>query len=313
MNDYRLTKADILAAKEVDIVEYLTKNGFVFKPQGGIYWCSSPFASDTEPSFAVYPTKNRFKDFSAGSYGDVIELARGLHNLSFRDAVKHILEDSYIKWDKKKYKDIDYDKKEFKKETYINRNKNEKELIHKYAQSRGITEGYETGVFFKKVDEEWLRIPCLMFLHQDEDMNITGAKFRNIDRDDPERFSARGRLGFYILENKVADSFESQKLYLVESETSANSLYMYFKQIRHNATVISYGGVAAVPEKIPFDLPLRIIIDFDGNEELYKERLKHYSHLGGTSIKMQLPKGEDLNSLWAKNKINVVNNLLFNE
>ena len=306
-----LTKEHITKAKEVDIVEYLSKNGFKLKKNGNILWCSSPFTSDSIPSFAVYPAKNRFKDYSSGKYGDVIELARTLHNMTFRGAVIHILEDSYIKWEKKNYEGREYKMKEFKQETYINKNEEEILLTHKYAKSRGITGGYEAGVYFKKVENEWKRFPSLMFLHRDIEMNVTGAKFRNIDKEDPDRFSARGKLGFYILENRVKGSFEPLALYLVESETSANSLWMYFKEINHNAIVISYGGVAAVPDILPFDLPLKIIIDFDGEEGLYNKRLKLYSHLKGTPIKMRLDKGEDLNSLWSKRKMNIVNKLLF--
>lgn len=311
IHEYRVTVAEIREAQEVDIVDYLRKSGFSFKESGKIFWCSSPFSSDSEPSFAVYPAKNRFKDYSSGAYGDAIELARRLHNMTFHQAVIELLNINPMVWEKKKYEAMEYKQKEFKQETYTNKNINEIKLIDKYAHSRGITEGYEVGVYFKKVDEEWKRVPSLMFLHQDKNMNITGAKFRNIDKNDKERFSARGRLGFYILDNVVEGGFNDPLLYLVESETSANSLYMYFKQIKHNAVVISYGGVAAVPDTIPFDLPLKIIIDFDGKEELYNERIKMYEHLKGTPIKMILPKGDDLNSLWAKNKINIVDKLLF--
>lgn len=309
---YYIDKADIQAAKEVDILDYLGKSGFSFKQKGNIFWCSSPFSSDSDPSFAVYPAKNRFKDYSSGAYGDTIELARELHNLTFPQAVREVLNQTQVKWEKKKYKVFTYKQKQFKLENYITKDKSEVERITKYAVSRGIKEKYELGVYFKEVEGEWVRVPSLLFPHQNENGEIIGAKFRNINVTDKERFSARGKLGFYILDNNVKNTFNPKTLYLVESETSANSLYMYFKEIKHNAMVISYGGVGAVPKSLPFDLPLKIIIDFDGKELLYLERLERYKHLGGTPIKMILPKGEDLNSLWAKGKINIVANLIFN-
>ena len=85
------------------------------------------------------------------------------------------------------------------------------------------------------------------------------------------------------------------------------------KSIHYSCRVVSYGGVAAVPKELPFDMPTKIIIDFDGNEKLYEERLELYGHLRGVPIKMMLPKGEDLNSLWVKNKIQIVNKLILDD
>jgi len=170
------------------------------------------------------------------------------------------------------------------------------------------------GVFFTYDDAtgNWKRNPAMMFIHKDESMRITGAKFRKITNDG-SRFSARGKLGFYILETECSESFYKKTVFLVESETSANSLWEFLKRKNRPAIVISTGGVSLVPDELPKaykDLPKKLIIDYDGNETLYNDRLKLYSHLGAKPIKLILPKGEDINSLFNLNKIDLIEYLL---
>jgi len=236
-----------------------------------------------------------------------------LHGVSFRGAVLEIIGKSNLAWEPRRYEKIKKKVKKFNINNYINHNEEEIALTKEYAESRGITEGYYAGFYSLEEDDGWVKVPAMMFPHRDSTMHITGAKFRNLNNNGKTRFMSRGTAGFYILKNLVEDSFAEPILYLVESETSANSLHMYFKSIDHNAIVISYGGVNQFPEKVPFEMPLKVIIDFDGDEQKYNKRIKLYEHLGGTPVKLVLPKGEDLNSLWVKNKIHVINKLIFNE
>jgi hypothetical protein len=55
---------------------------------------------------------------------------------------------------------------------------------------------------------------------------------------------------------------------------------------------------------------IKLIVDFDGNEKLYQERLRLYKDLGAEPIKLILPKGEDINSLFVKKQMYLIEHLL---
>jgi DNA primase len=301
-------------AKGVSILSYLSDKGIRYKNQGTYYRCSSPFSEDNNWSFTIYPKTNSFFDYSNGDGGDIIYLAMKLEGMNFPDAVHFLSNGEYDKYDPKKA--ISINDLDFTYKRYFNYNADESRQIYKYAKSRGLRSGFDYGIFFTKDDatNNWVRHPCLMFPHLDNTGKVIGCKMRAIEGTGNDRFRAKGRLGFYILENILSDSFEDTTVYLVESETSANSLWEYFREIEHNSVVISCGAVSSVPNAIPsfyHKYKLKIIIDYDGDEELYNQRLELYKHLGGEPIKLILPKGEDINSLWAKGKINQIYNLIF--
>src|SRR5690606_20083475 len=116
-----------------------------------------------------------------------------------------------------------------------------------------------------------------------------------------KRFVMRGSSGFYTL--RSGDGSDS--LWVVESETSANSLWEYCSERYKNATIISHGSVENIPKDIPYkEIPKKyLILDYDGNQSLYKSRLEKYNHLGLRPLKLELPKGEDINSLYCRNEI----------
>lgn len=304
-------------AKDKDIVEYLNFSGISTEQHGAKHFASSPFSRDSNWSFCIYPS-NTYFDWSTGYHGDIIDLVKRMESVSFVEAVDKLIEND-ISIYKPNYKAQRATKRDvpFDYSKYINNSKNEIKLIDDYANGRAITDGYYHGVFFTRNDGKWVRHPALMFLHCDVDLQPSGVKFRKViessdeDGDNGPRFSARGHQGLYILENIIEDSFESPVVYLVESETSANSLWEYTKRLNKSCVVISFGGVSSAPKNIPDkyrEYELKIIIDYDGNEDLYNERLKNYSHLNGEPIKLILPKGEDINSLYCKNKINLIKN-----
>lgn len=304
-------KADKESALQVSILDYLKEKGIPYEKEGPYYRCSSPFSKDKIWSFTIYPDSNSFFDFSSRLGGDVIALAMALEEKSFTEAVRSLNNNAYEKYEPPKYPTK---KKEFNLESFVNYNEEEIKAIRQYANSRGITNGYKYGIFFTKVDNIWKRHPSVLFPHYDEDMKVTGCKLRVIDKNDPNRFSARGRLGFYVLENIIRASFSDPIVYLVEGETSANSLWEYFRKVKHSAVVISCGAVSSVPKVIPKkyrDYKLKVIIDYDGDESLYAQRCDLYKELGGEHIRLILPKGDDLNSLWAKGKMNLITNLIF--
>ena len=300
-------------AKEISIKDYLERRGIRVEPSGKKLFCSSPFSKDTNWSFAIYPN-NTFYCWSTGRGGDIIKLVQLLEGVDFIGALEHLESTSYQKYqvnytkfkeDENFWKDFDYTK-------YLTHNEQEKQAIISYGASRSIHSGYHCGVYFTRDFESgtWIRHPSLMFLHEDKDGNIVGAKFRQIPNVDGTyngpRFSHRGRPGFYILSAGTDQTFRRMEGWLCESETSTNSLWNYFKNNSRPAVIVCCGGVSSPPKELPVcfqDKKVRLIIDYDGDEKLYQERLKLYEHLNVKPIKIILPKGEDINSLYHKNEM----------
>lgn len=315
--------------RNISIVDYLTKLGIETRKEGPRYFCSSPFSSDRNWSFCVYPT-NTYFDWSTGHGGSIIDLHGRMRGISGQEAYKELI--SGIKYEtyKADFKEDERPQpqqiKSFDYKKYLNTRPEECAQIKAYAASRGITEGFECGVFFsrkrdseserlsnKKLGGIWVRNPSMMFVHVDKDLKPCGAKFRKIKNEEP-RFSARGTLGLYIQAN--LDTFlalQSPVLYVVEGEANANSLINILKSLNKVGIALSAGGVSSTSRHIPEvyqHFPRKLIIDFDGDETLYQERLKLYEDLKAEPIKLILPKGEDINSLYVKNKMYLIEHLL---
>lgn len=314
-------RVEIKDVKETSIKDYLESRGFEVEQNGKKWFCSSPFSKDTNWSFCIYPS-NTYYCWSTGKHGDIITLVQHMEGCTFGEALEHLSKGyshTKYKFDYKKFKQDDDFWKDFDYTKYLTHDENEKQAIISYAQSRSIRSGYHCGVYFtRSVDRKsWVRNPAMMFVHQDKDGNICGAKFRNINGNSNPRFSARGRLGFYILDAKIpTQGFKremAKRLWLCESESSANSLWEYLEQIQSGSSVISMGGVSSAPRELPDkykDFEVLLIIDYDGTEELYQERLKQYEHLKVTPVKLILPKGEDINALYHKGEMWKVDNII---
>jgi hypothetical protein len=278
-----------------DILEYLRLRGCTLIRDGGRYVTNSPIkalsgGNDRTPSFVVW-SDGGWKDFSTGEYGDIYKL-------------KHILNDP-----------IDlttlgtFQPGQGKKQShwegsippkYLDISSGERDEIMRYAASRRITRGFTPAVYFTP---EYERRLALMFVHVDLDGEICGAKFRAAQGTHGRRFVMRGKPGFYIL--RTTGIFMRPKLFLIESETSANSLWEYAQEKKWTAIIISMGGVENIPKKIPFSETKykRLLLDYDGDDELYQRRIAKYSHLGIQPLKLVLPKGEDINSLYCRNEL----------
>lgn len=313
-----ITEDDILKAKSIDIVKFLEVNGHDVKQRHNYMLTSSPFTSDSNPSFVVYTDQNIYVDYSSANKGDSIDLAMKMFKCGFKEAVERLTESELPEWDEREYKKIERKRKPFKLENYITRDQQEIEQIDTYAHSRGIRRNYKHGFYYvADGDDGWEKKLAMVFPHTDwNNKEATGAKFRNIDPFDPNRFTARGRLGYFILDNMPnhLQAAWHTPLYIVESETSAISLYDFFQENNFYAAVMSFGAVGsvqpAIPQKYDGIVIPHIIIDYDGDEELYQERLKAYEHFNGIPIKLELPKGEDINSLWARGETEKLASLL---
>lgn len=74
---------NISAAKQIDIVEFLAKEGY--KPRrskGNIKWYTSPIRDESSPSFKVDTERNEWFDYGLSEGGDIIDLAMKIYNLS---------------------------------------------------------------------------------------------------------------------------------------------------------------------------------------------------------------------------------------
>ena len=309
-------------AREVSIKDYLEKRGFVTKKTGTRYLTRSPFNRDRDPSFVIYPN-NSFFDWSSGRHGDIITLVRELEHCSFNKALEHLKDETYGRIEQKDWEEEE--KKPFDLERFITHRPSEIRAIRDYAKSRGITEGYENGIFFTLDNREdagktprgiktWERHPSIGFIHRDKNLQTCGIKLREINPLAKPRFHARGKLGWYVLESDLPVDFRKETAYVVEGETNANSLAMHLRKNFLRAHILSPGAVSSslgleLPEKF-LKLSKKLIIDYDGNEKLYKERLKLYEHLNAEPIKLILPKGEDINSLYMAGKMYLIEHLL---
>ena len=65
--------------------------------------------------------------------------------------------------------------------------------------------------------------------------------------------------------------------------------------------MLSIGGVGTnvteLPDRYKSVKSINVIIDYDGDDELYEKRLSKFKELGAP-IKMELEKGEDINSMY---------------
>ena len=305
--------------RKLSLKDYMEWEGSTFIDAPNYWRTSSPFSSDTTPSFVVYKDNNKFYCFSTGKKGDLFDYVMLAHELTFPDTVEHLekyrtttdaqpftpLSRNYVPLSSRKSFDIN---------KYINHNDVEIEQIAEYARSRGIVDGYRPGIVFDPSADygDFERVPAMLFEHRDESLKICGAKFRRLHG---SRFTARGKLNWYILSNlKVNSSFQKPVLYIMESETSANSLWEYLKHLNKPGVVLCFGGVSSQPPKIPYAYEniedRRLIIDYDGDEELYQMRIKRFNELQAKPVKMILDKGEDINSLYADGRVDLIYNLI---
>ena len=291
---------NLTEAKGKDIIEFLEMRGSTFKRRAGAMVCSSPFSSDTTPSFYVYP-ENRYKCYSTGRWGDIVNLVQELLGMGFGDAIRHLNADNVPKFEAQKYAKYIKKRKPFVLDNFIVNNLKESLQIDKYAKSRRITNNYERCFYyvFNEVTNEFDRKLAVGFVHVNTDGEIVGCKMRNIDKDDPARFTMRGRIGIYMIDVSTLDM---PKLFVCEGEANACSLAEFFKENDYSAIVVSLGGVGsifALHDIHQFNsMEKFIIIDWDGDEELYKERLEMYKDIKGEEINLKLDKGVDINSLY---------------
>lgn len=306
---------DISIAKSVSIGEYLSLRGIEPEKGGGRNTAkySSPFASDSKPSFVFYKASNSFYCFSTGHGGDVISLCMEMEGVNFPKAVEILCKKEYTPYKVKDFvttrriviNDFDLSKHTTEDFRHIR-------LIDRYARSRRISEGYARCVIrsYDEKSDDWTQHPALGFVHVGKDLKSCGVKLRKLDAIGDDRFKARGRQCYYILENLLDQSPSKPILFIVESESSANSLWQFAKEERVNCVIISFGSVTTLPDGLPDKYSkindIRVIIDYDGSEDLFNERVKMYEKFKGKVIKLILSKGQDINSMYIDGTIKLL-------
>lgn len=278
------------------LAAYLSSKGFTVKRESGgdrCYTLKSPWKPDERTPSAVIYASGVLKCYSTGKSGNILTFTK-----MFGD--KSVEVKDWTAPPRKEKKPLPG----YIPAYYTNLSGEELDRVHAYAASRRIYSGYYAGVWTMKDKTRW---PSLIFPHYDEQFTIIGAKFRLVDGVNGNRMRAAGRIGFYILDARTP---LPPTTYLIESETSANSLWEYCKQEKKSAVIISCGSVGTVPRNLPFSYPLKKIIDFDGSEQRWAERIAKYRHLGGEDIKLRLEKGQDINSLWATDSLFKIDFLL---
>jgi hypothetical protein len=314
-NKTKLYDYDLEDVKKICVKHFVQNLGHQVKAKHRYHVTNSPLSDDTNPSFVIYP-ENTFYDFSTGVGGTIIDLVMNLYNLEFKQAVEFLnIKDSnkaVVVSRPKKTKQSDV---KFNIETYYSKSKDNIMAVAKYMVGRALTYNEcNAGMYFIKKDNKWESNLSLMFYHRDEFGNICGAKFRSVDPEDEQRWSSRGRLFYHVLEY-IQCSDALPRIFITESETSSNSLFNYLKESgRKNFVILCFGGVNSAPKILPlkYDWTNKhryILIDYDGSEEDYNKRIKALDHFKAKDIKLALPKGEDINSMYMKKEMKQFNNL----
>ena len=281
------------------LFDYLDNIGLNYKPSGNKRIYYSLFNDERTPSMMVDPN-GRFYDFSSGEYGDAIDLVTKTNNISYKEAVR-MLDGKGVSPARIEYTSPKKTRRRFQSSLYTNNVElEERRIIYSYASSRKIHCWFLPSVFTYK----GRRIPAMGFPHVDENGDIVGLKMRSCIEDSP-RWRFQGNQGYYIIEN-ITDN--EPELWISESETSSNSLASYLLSGNTSFVVISFGSVSSllsIPSKYEYITNRKVVIDYDGSEELYKKRIEKYKKLNCKEVKLVLPKGDDINTLYVNNLLDL--------
>ena len=82
---------NIKEAKEIDMVEYLSKLGYEpADKKGHHYWYYSPFRNERTPSFKINTKRNEWYDWGEGKGGNIIDFGIRYHNCSVADLLQKL-------------------------------------------------------------------------------------------------------------------------------------------------------------------------------------------------------------------------------
>lgn len=81
---------NIEEAKELNLVDFLSKIGLQGKKIGHNFWYKSPFRDERTPSFSVHETKNKWYDWGEGTGGNIIDFGIRHFKCSVSDFLKEL-------------------------------------------------------------------------------------------------------------------------------------------------------------------------------------------------------------------------------
>ncbi|GGH25169.1 DNA primase [Sphingobacterium alkalisoli] len=89
-------KINCAYAREIDLVDYLSKLGIVpVKVRGHNFWYHSPFRSEKTPSFKVNRKLNRWYDFGEGTGGTIIDFATRFKDCTIGEFLRSIRDNDF--------------------------------------------------------------------------------------------------------------------------------------------------------------------------------------------------------------------------
>lgn len=320
LNKRKITNEDRLRALSVPISIFLESEGISLTRRGDRWTCNSPLTNEKNPSFVIYP-ENKFYCFSSGTGGDIISLVMLMRDVRFMDSIR-ILLNIYDNegFDESKFdsSDMSHEKYygKFELKSYVTSLQKDIDEIDTYASSRGFLPDTYLHCAYKEpvqigLSAKFVKVLGIGFPQIDHYGNVCGVKMRLVSKNKKgefSRFNQRGKPGFYLLKN-IVDESKDPTVYIVESETSASSFHAYAVKKKMNTIIISFGGINQVPNSLPFKweyLEKRIlIIDFDGDKELWEKRINNFVHLNAEPLKIETVKGEDLGTLSRSGEIGI--------
>jgi len=293
--------------KAMSIASFLSERGYVGKKMGKRWFFLSPISGESNPSLLVN-ADNTFYDFSSGKGGDIISLVQNMWGVGFLDALSILKQDlPYIPQAPKKREGEVEVVKRFNFERYLTDSRRDSMLIKHVMNARGIRNFYLDGKFWAGH-----HVAGALFPHYDPSGELKGCKIRNVEGMGRKWHFDGDPKSAYVVDCTRPYSYLTT-LYISESETSSNSLAEVLLEYGKSGVVVSFGGwngiVEAIDDWSSYFSNFRrkkIIIDYDGSEDTFQERMRVYEGIEGEFVKMILPKGEDINSLYATKKHHII-------
>lgn len=296
--------------KAMSIASFLRQHGLTEKKMGKRSFFLSPISGESNPSLLVN-ADNTFYDFSSNVGGDIISLVRHMWGTDFIGALNLLSGKEIAPYSPPERKKVERLPRSFSIERYLCDDPTCNMLTKHYLNGRRIKRWYQYGHFYAGS-----MVGGALFPHYDTSGKLVGCKIRNSSTIGRKWHFDGSREGAYVIDCSRPYAF-STTLYISESETSSNSLAEVLMEYGKSGVVVSFGawtGISSNVEKWEsyfsnFD-QRKIVIDYDGSEEKFRERIKLYEAVEGDYVKMLLPKGEDVNSLYAKGKGHVIRSFI---
>lgn len=259
----------------INLAEYARSSGVEVVKRGSLFFCSSPFNEDRDPSCALYP--DHFHDFSSGEHGDIFDFIQAIDGVDFVEALNRAAGYCGVK--------IDETHRERAREMQEARDKLERSLqlslekrndeFWKWIEGRGISK--EVADVFSlgfHPQHRAITIPCFGF-----NGKVVSITLRRIDGEPKYQhfntpfFERKSHL-FNL--PRILDIAEGDKpIYVVEGQMDVMALW----QAGFRTAVATYGETMTVGqarllgEKLPNSTVVIIPDNDEANQEHHRRQL----------------------------------------